>query len=76
MKDFKLTFTWDSLRQGELPEKDLLEVDPNTIIEKVKVNTFQQSITLSTTIEDNEDEMTIAFEIGQLLGTIVSNKYK
>ena len=76
MKDFKLTFTWDRLRQGELPEKDLLEVDPNTIIEKVKVSNFQQSITLSTTIEDNEDEMTIAIEIGSLLGTIVSNRYK
>jgi hypothetical protein len=76
MKPLKITITWDKLRQGEFPEKELKECDDAMQITIEKVSTLRQKITLESTIPDEEDVCNVSYEIGSLIATIVTNRYK
>ena len=76
MKPLKITIDWDRLRQGEFPEKELRECDDKMQITIGKVSVLKQKITLETTIPDEEETNDVSYEIGSLIATIVTNRYK
>lgn len=71
MKPFKLTITWDKLRKGEFPEKELLELDSEMEIKYSIKSIFKEEITIETTIPEEENELEIAYSIGSLIETII-----
>lgn len=76
MKPLKITIDWDRLRQGEFPEKELQECDDKMQITIERMSALKQKITLETTIPNEEETNNVSYEIGSLIGTIVSNRYK
>lgn len=74
MKDFKLTFTWNTLYKGEFPKKEFLEIDNKANITIEKISTFEFKVTIETLIEDQEDELEIAYSIGSLFHSITFQK--
>jgi hypothetical protein len=75
MKNFELKIRWDRLRQGEFPLEEFKETDENAQISIEKLTALTQKITISTLIEEEENELEIAYEIGSYLNSIVSRRY-
>ena len=76
MKPLKITVNWDRLRQGEFPTEELQKCDDKMQITIEKISAFKQKVTLETIISDEEETNDVSYEIGSLIGTIVSNRYK
>jgi len=77
-KLIKFSFSWDRMSQGEFPTEMLHEVDStiSVLIEPVDTKPFKKKVTVSLEIPEEESELTIAFEIGRLIQSHVSNRYK
>ena len=72
MKNFTLTIKWDRLRQGEFPTEEFKKAsNANTEIIIEKITNFQQKVTIKTVIDDNENELELAYEIGSYIHSIL-----
>ena len=74
MKNFTLTLKWDRLRQGDFPIETFKKTDTNANISVEKVSNFKEKVTITTLIEENENELEVAYEIGSYLHSITMNK--
>lgn len=73
MKSF--TIIHDRLRSGDFPIKELTNVD-GIHVSAAKSGPFKQTITIGLEIVDHMTEqelMTTVFELGALVGTILTN---
>ena len=70
MKRFELSIKWDRLRNGNFPSKRLGEIGCN--IESRKEDIFTEFITVSMDIEDDEDPMEIAYELGATVQAFIT----
>jgi len=75
MKKFELKIKWDRLRQGEFPLEEFKEIDNNAEINIEKLGALTERITISTLIEEEENELEIAYEIGGYLHSITARRY-
>ena len=73
MKEFKLNFNWDRLRQGDFPSDKLKDMDSNLTITKETLPKFKERITIQTLIDDNESDLEIAYELGAFIHSLQSN---
>lgn len=68
MKPFELNITWNNIYDGSFPEKELKELDSEMqVIYGKKETPFKQNIKLITSIEEKENAIEVAFELGRLL---------
>lgn len=68
MKPFELNITWNKIYDGNFPEKELKELDTEMqVIYGKRERDFKQNIKLTTSIEEKENPLEIAFELGRLL---------
>ena len=74
MKNFTLTIKWDRLRQGDFPTEDIKKTDTNATISIEKVSNFKEKITITTLIEEEENELEVAYEIGSYIHSISINR--
>jgi hypothetical protein len=74
MKQFTLTFTWNRLDKGEFPEEIFKATDANAEITINRISPVNQIITISTLIEEFENELTVAYEIGSYIHSLTVNK--
>ena len=75
MKNFELTIKWDRLRQGDFPIEEFKKTDTNAEIIIEKVSNFKQKVTIKTLIEDDDNELEVAYEIGSYLHSITITRY-
>ncbi len=75
MKNFTLVIKWDRLRKGEFPAQELKDCDPMMQIEDERISVFERKITLTSEISDDEDINALCYEIGSLIGTLVTNRH-
>lgn len=78
MKQFQITITWDRLREGEFPAKQLQSVSSSIEITSIpaKSERFTEIITISDQMEQDQDELVIAYELGRLIHSISMSRYK
>jgi hypothetical protein len=72
MKNFELTIKWDRIRQGEFPTEEIKQIDNITKINVEKLSAFKQKVTIKTLIEENENELEVAYELGGYIHSITS----
>lgn len=75
MKSFELTIKWDRLRQGDFPTEEFKQTDKNADFSIERLNMFKEKITIKTLIEEEENELEIAYEIGNFLHSITTTRY-
>ena len=70
MKRFELSIKWDRLRNGNFPSERIRKIGCN--IESRKEDIFTELITVSMDIEDDEDPMEIAYELGATVQAFIT----
>ena len=70
MKRFELTIKWDRLREGNFPSKQLEVLGCN--VESRREDIFTEFITVSMDIEDDEDPLEIAYELGATVQALIT----
>jgi hypothetical protein len=75
MKQFKITITWDRLREGEFPAEQLKNISSSIEITSKKLERFTEIITISDQMEQDEDELVVAYELGRLIHSISVSRY-
>ena len=70
MKRFELTIKWDRLRKGNFPTKALEVLGCN--VESRKEGIFTELITIHMDIEENENPIGIAYELGATVQALIT----
>ena len=70
MKRFELTIKWDRLRNGNFPSKQLEVLGCN--VESRREDIFKELITISMDIEEDEDQLEIAYELGATVQALIT----
>ena len=65
MKRFELTIKWDRLRKGNFPSEQLEVLGCN--VESRREDIFKEFITVSMDIEEDENQLELAYELGALV---------
>ena len=70
MKRFELTIKWNRLLNGNFPSERIREIGCN--IESRREDIFTEFITVSMDIEDDEDPLEIAYELGATVQALIT----
>jgi hypothetical protein len=74
MKDFKLTINWNRVYEGEFPTEELKSVDENVRVSIEKISVMEQKVTIETKIDDDADELQMAYTLGRFLYSYSFNR--
>ena len=70
MKRFELTIKWNRLLNGNFPSERIREIECN--VESRREDIFTEFITVSMDIEDDEDPLEIAYELGATVQALIT----
>lgn len=74
MKDFKLTINWNRIYEGEFPTEELKDVDEDVRVSIQKISVTNQKVTIETKIDDDADELQMAYALGRFLYSCSFNR--
>lgn len=73
MKEFKLVIDWDKFSDGEFPTDKVKEIDADANVSIENTNSYRKKkVTISTHIEDGDDPLAIAYEMGRYIHSLLT----
>lgn len=72
----KITTTHNRLQERDFPIDELQSINPNIEITINPIGHFDQEIIIELDNNSKQDDNSVAFDIGQLVGIIKANKIK
>jgi hypothetical protein len=64
------------MREGKFPTTELKAIDNSVNIEIKRIEPFEDEVTISMSIEDHENELNVAYQLGALLHSISVSRYE